>query len=81
MPRIIVEASTSRDGAALLTLGERVVSENLDDPHYAAQLIARIRWATGDAEALEADVPDEAQALDGGAHARHVAVLVPRATA
>jgi len=52
MPKIIIQASQAA-GESCITLSERVIAANLDSPHYTAQLIQRIAWATGDAEAIE----------------------------
>jgi hypothetical protein len=53
MPRIIIEANPPGGHPADIRLSERVVTANLNDPHYGAQLLERLTWATADAEALE----------------------------
>ena len=53
MPRIIIQANPPGGEPADSRLSERVVAANLDDPHYSAQLLERLRWATADAEAVE----------------------------
>jgi hypothetical protein len=53
MPRIIVQANPPSGERADITLSERVAAANLDAPHYSAQLLERLAWATADAEALE----------------------------
>jgi hypothetical protein len=58
MPKIIIRADTPGHEAPLITLSERLVAENLESGHYAAQLVERITWATQDAEALEAHEGD-----------------------
>jgi len=62
MPRLIVQTTASAGDGADVTLSERVVAANLESPHYTAQLIERVAWATADAEAIEsgtlADPPD-----------------------
>src|SRR5579875_1185077 len=62
MPKIIVQAHPDGDGRGQVTLAERVVTDNLDSPHYTAQLLERLAWATADAEAIESEPPvaDEA---------------------
>jgi hypothetical protein len=53
MPRIIVQASESGGDAVRVTLSERVVASQLQDGHYAEQLLERLAWAAIDAERLE----------------------------
>lgn len=53
MARIIVQAVHADGEPRRWTLSERVVATNLDDDHFAAQLLERLRWATADAEGLE----------------------------
>lgn len=64
MPEIIVQAQPDSDGGGEITLAERVVTANLDSPHYTDQLIERLAWATADAEAIESGpkVADQAPA-------------------
>lgn len=47
MPRIIVQ---SEGPQPLVTLTERVRSEELSEEHYARQLMERALWAAADAE-------------------------------
>jgi hypothetical protein len=56
MPQIIIQANQSGNDSADATLSERVVAANIDSPHYAAQLIERLAWATADAEAIESQL-------------------------
>ncbi len=58
MPRIIVttEASAAREGGSVL-LEEHVHSVHLSTGHAALQLVERLAWAVGDAEAAEAAGP------------------------
>jgi hypothetical protein len=56
MPQITIQANQSGNDSADATLSERVVAANLDSPHYAAQLIERLAWATADAEAIESQL-------------------------
>jgi hypothetical protein len=53
MPNIMIVAETAngRDAAAFLT--ERLTTVQLDDPHFAAQLVERLQWAGADAERAE----------------------------
>ena len=53
MPRIIIQAIPPDGERTEITLSERVAAANLDAPHYSAQLLERLTWATADAEALE----------------------------
>ncbi len=55
MPQIIVTASghPDADGHAV-TLTERVTAQDFESRHFQAQLVERISWAVGDAQALEA---------------------------
>jgi hypothetical protein len=53
MPRIIIQAIPPGGERAEITLSEHVAAANLDAPHYSAQLLERLTWATADAEALE----------------------------
>ena len=57
MPRIIIKADPPGGENADLTLSEHVVAANLNDPHYGAQLLERLTWATADAEELESRGP------------------------
>ena len=58
-PRPLVQLKADREAvsadgqARRWTLSERIVVENLTD-HYVHQLNERLRWATADAEDLEA---------------------------
>jgi hypothetical protein len=54
MPRITVQTDPHGDDSRV-TLSEEVSADNLASPHYAAQLVERVAWATADAEALESD--------------------------
>ena len=53
MPRIIIQAIPTGGEHADITLSERVAAANLNAPHYSAQLLERLTWATADAEARE----------------------------
>jgi hypothetical protein len=61
MPSVIVVTETETDeprafdhDRRAFQLKERVTSCDVSDPHVAAQLIERIRWALADAEDAEA---------------------------
>jgi hypothetical protein len=51
MPSIMVVAHTANGGAVFLA--ERVSTVQLDDAHFAAQLVERLKWAGEDAELAE----------------------------
>ena len=55
MPSIVVVAHTANGGEAAVFLAERVTTVQLDDAHYAAQLVERLKWAGEDAEHAERD--------------------------
>ena len=59
MPKIIVEAIKSGGHAGRVTLSERVVAAQLEDDHYAAQLLERLTWAAIDAERLESPAAEQ----------------------
>jgi hypothetical protein len=69
MPRITVQAVNADGASPRRTLCERIVAESLDSAHYVAQLIDRLAWATGDAEALESqsDAHDAGRPAQRGA--------------
>ena len=52
MPNIMVVADTS-NGAGAVFLAERLMTLQLDDAHFAAQLVERLKWAGEDAEQAE----------------------------
>jgi hypothetical protein len=54
MPNVIVVADTA-DGDATVFLAERLTTAHLDDAHFAAQLVERLKWAGQDAEQAERD--------------------------
>jgi hypothetical protein len=53
MPSIVVVTDTAIGGEAAVVLAERVTTVQLDDAHFAAQLIERLKWAGEDAEHAE----------------------------
>ena len=54
MPNVIVVADTA-NGDATVFLAERLTTAHLDDAHFAAQLVERLKWAGHDAEQAERD--------------------------
>jgi uncharacterized protein (DUF736 family) len=50
MPSIMVVGDTHDGDDGTIYLAERVLSVQLDDPHFAAQLVERLKWAGEDAE-------------------------------
>jgi hypothetical protein len=53
MPSIMVVTHTANGGEAAVFLTERLMTVQLDDAHYAAQLLERLKWAGEDAEHAE----------------------------
>ena len=53
MPSIIIVAGTANGGDAAVFLAERFTTVQLDDAHFAAQLVERLKWAGEDAEHAE----------------------------
>ena len=53
MPNIMVVADTANGGDATVFLAERLMTVQLDDAHFAAQLVERLKWAGEDAEHAE----------------------------
>jgi hypothetical protein len=54
MPHIMVVADTANGDAAIF-LAERLMTAQLDNAHFAAQLVERLQWAGEDAEQAERD--------------------------
>jgi hypothetical protein len=50
MPSIMIVADTADGADAAVFLTERVSTVQLDDAHFAAQLVERLKWAGADAE-------------------------------
>ena len=55
MPTIMIVAETAKGSDAAVFLAERLTTVQLDDPHFAAQLVERLKWAGADAEHAERD--------------------------
>jgi hypothetical protein len=53
MPRIMVVTHTANGGEVAVFLAERLTTVQLDDAHFAAQLVERLKWAGEDAEHAE----------------------------
>ena len=53
MPNIMVVADTGNGGDAVVFLAERLMTVQLDDAHFAGQLVERLKWAAEDAEHAE----------------------------
>jgi hypothetical protein len=53
MPSIMIVAETAHGGDAAVFLAERFTTVQLDDAHFAAQLVERLKWAGEDAEHAE----------------------------
>jgi hypothetical protein len=54
MPNIMVVADTANGDDAVF-LAERLMTVQLGDAHFAAQLVERLKWAGEDAENAERD--------------------------
>jgi hypothetical protein len=50
MPSIMIVAEAANGGDAAVVLAERFTTVQLDDAHFAAQLVERLKWAGEDAE-------------------------------
>ena len=53
MPRLLVTTDPSTRADTAVLLDEQVQAVHLSDDHSATQLIERLGWAIGDAEAAE----------------------------
>jgi len=53
MPRLLVTTDPSTRAGTAVRLDEQVQAVHLSDDHSTAQLIERLGWAVGDAEAAE----------------------------
>jgi hypothetical protein len=53
MPTIMVVANAAEGDDAAVVLAERLLTVQLDDAHFAAQLVERLKWAAEDAEHAE----------------------------
>jgi hypothetical protein len=64
MPSIMVVAHTAIRGEAAVFLTERLTTVQLDDAHFAAQLLERLKWAGEDAEHAERDAVTRTPRID-----------------
>jgi hypothetical protein len=64
MPCLMVVAHTANGGEAAVFLAERLTSVQLVDPHFAAQLIERLKWAGEDAEHAEREAAIQTPRMD-----------------
>ena len=48
-------SADNANGDAAVFLAERLTTAQLDDAHFAAQLVERLKWAGQDAEQAERD--------------------------
>lgn len=63
MPRIIVTADRPTVGGDRpIMLAERVSVSDFESEHFQAQLVERLGWAVGDADAVEQDGHEQIQA-------------------
>jgi len=53
MPSIMVVTDTAHADESAVFLAERLTTVQLDDAHFAAQLVERLKWAGEDAEHAE----------------------------
>jgi hypothetical protein len=53
MPNIMVVANTAKGDDPAVFLAERLMTVQLDDAHFAAQLVERLKWAAEEAEHAE----------------------------
>jgi hypothetical protein len=70
MPQIIVTADSVTDGREpLVMFRERVNVRDFESDHFAAQLVERLGWAVGDADAVDLvdRQPDPATPFDAAA--------------
>jgi hypothetical protein len=66
MPSIMVVAPTANGGEPAVFLAERLTTVQLDDAHFAAQLVERLKWAGEDAEHAEREVAIRTPLVDPG---------------
>jgi hypothetical protein len=53
MPNIMVVATSAKGDDAAVFLAERLMTMQLEDAHFAAQLVERLKWAAEEAEHAE----------------------------
>jgi hypothetical protein len=60
MPRIIVTADPPSEGSERpIMFTERVSVSDFESPHFQTQLVERLGWAVGDADAVEQGHSDD----------------------
>jgi hypothetical protein len=64
MPSIMIVAHTANGDEAAVFLAERLTTVQLDDAHFAAQLVECLKWAGEDAEHAERGVAMSTPRLD-----------------
>ena len=60
----MVVADTADGGNATVFLAERLMTVQLDDAHFAAQLVERLKWAGEDAEHAERQAAIQTPRMD-----------------
>jgi hypothetical protein len=80
MPSIMIVAHTANGDEAAVFLAERLTTVQLDDAHFAAQLVERLTWAGEDAEHAEREVAIRTPRMDQ-AHPPVVGVHLDRHSA
>ena len=66
MPSIMVVARTADEGEAAVFLAERLTTVQLEDAHFAAQLVERLKWAGEDAERAEREAAQGSMSRPSG---------------
>ena len=66
MPSIMLVARTAVGGEPTVFLAERLTTVQLDDAHFAAQLVERLKWAGEDAEHAEHEAASDTARLGRG---------------
>jgi hypothetical protein len=64
MPSIMVVTQTANGDEAAVFLAERLTTVQLDDAHFAAQLVERLKWAGEDAEHAEREAAIQTPRMD-----------------
>jgi hypothetical protein len=62
MPEIIVAVGAGEEPRGAVLLRERISPADLESDHFAAQLLERLAWAVGDAQAAEQASRSECEA-------------------
>jgi hypothetical protein len=64
MPSVMIVAHTAIGDEAAVFLAERLTTVQLDDAHFAAQLVERLKWAGEDAEHAEREATRRTPRMD-----------------